>query len=107
MKGGVAFGCLHGNRAKSPGGFLRQDRFRIWLGCGERSGVREDVFRRPAREVQPGALREEAEAGLGQPVAAFADQKRFELLLEGMEVKHVRGRIAQLGFRQLRGALIG
>ena len=69
--------------------------------------VREDIDVRPAREIEAGARRQEAEGGLGQLGAALALQHGVELGLQGVQMQHVGGGIGQLLVGQPVGAPVG
>src|SRR5262245_196583 len=88
-------------------GFRAQNCAGIWPrrgGCREISGMREYVFRRPARQVEPRAVGKKAEAGSGKLRAAFAGDQGIELFLDRVQVHDVRGRIGDLGLAELLGA---
>ena len=61
----------------------------------------EDVFGRPAGEIEANAIGQEAEAGGGKVPAALAGEQRVELVLEGMKMQHIRCRIGDLRFGQV------
>src|SRR6185436_16984766 len=58
-----------------------------------RSGVRKNVVRGPAGEVEPGAGGKELETGGGEFRPALACQHGVELVFQGMQVEHVVGRV--------------
>src|SRR5690606_29126260 len=62
--------------------------------------VRENVLFAPACQVQAGARREEAEAGVGEIRPAFAGEPDDQLLTELMQVGHVRCGVGKLRVRQ-------
>ena len=67
---------------------------------GAASGMRENVLRGPAGEIEPGADRKELEAGGGEFRAALARQHGVELVLQRMQVEHVVGRVGDLRLGQ-------
>ena len=69
--------------------------------------MRENVFRAPAGEIEPGADGEERETGGGEFLAALARQHGVELLLDGMEIEHVVGSVRDLRLGQGLGAPVG
>src|SRR5437763_15247621 len=69
--------------------------------------MREDVFRRPAGEIEKRARRQKFEAGGGNGAAPLALQHGIELGAQGMQVKNVRGSIAQLLVAEFGGAPVG
>ena len=60
----------------------------------------EDILAAPAGQIEPCPIGEEPETGCGKLAAPLQRQHRIELLLEGMEVKHVGGGIGDLGVAQ-------
>src|SRR5215475_16098676 len=98
----------------------RQNRVRIWPGRGSWrkspvAGVNphyslrmgKDVLGSPAREVESRPFGQEAETGGREILPPLACQQRVELLLKGVQVEHVRGRIGHLRIAQDLGAPIG
>ena len=61
----------------------------------------ENVLLRPARQVEPGPVGQEAETGLRQFGAAFPRQQDVQLLLQRVQMEHVGGRIGHLRLGQL------
>src|SRR5712692_2832880 len=80
----------------------------IWPGRGTPgSRMGEDVLGRPAGQVQPHPVGEEAEAGRRQFPAPLARQHGVEPLLQGVQMQHVGSRIGYLGIAERLGAPIG
>ena len=69
--------------------------------------VGENIVRRPAREVELGPHRQEAETGLGEVGAPFAFQHLVELPFQGMEMLDVGRRVFELLVGEAFGAPIG
>src|SRR5688572_22397285 len=73
--------------------------------------MRENIHLRPAGEVEHGPVRQEIEAGFGEPHPPPALQPFVESLPERMQIAHVRGgiillRVAELGRAPVRGLLL-
>src|SRR5687768_3607294 len=68
------------------------------------SDMGENVLFRPAGEIEQRPRRQEIEAGLRQLDAVLPRQALVELLLEGVEVAYIAGRIFALGIADLGGA---
>src|SRR5262249_24793654 len=71
------------------------------------SGMGKDILRRPAREVEPHPIRQEAEAGIRQRSAPLPRQHGVELGLQRVQMQDVRGRIGDLRIGELARAPIG
>ena len=66
----------------------------------------ENVFIRPAGEIEFGSVGQEIETGLGQFAAPLARQPALQDFTQAMQVKHVGGGIAELIGAEVRGAPI-
>src|SRR5262247_1296868 len=73
----------------------------------ENLGMGKDVLGGPAGEVEPHPIRKEAKTGRRELGAILADEDRVELLLERVQVQHVRCRVGELRVGQRLGAPIG
>src|SRR5262249_6859641 len=73
----------------------------------ENLGMGKDVLGGPAGEVEPHPIRKEAKTGRREVRATLADEDRVELLLERVQVQHVRCRVGELRVGQRFGAPIG
>ena len=67
----------------------------------------KNVFRRPARDIEPDPVGKEAETGRRQGVAALAHQHRVELVPQRMQMENVAGRIGHLRIREIGSAPVG
>src|SRR5215471_2029634 len=59
-------------------------------------GMGKDVLGGPAGEVEPHPIRKEAKTGRREVGATLADEDRVELVLERVQVQHVRCRVGEL-----------
>src|SRR5690606_17287620 len=65
------------------------------------SAMGEDVGLSPAHEVELDARGQEREARVSQLDAALAPQHAIEMALEVVQIKHIGGRVFELGIRNL------
>src|ERR1700724_88066 len=91
-------------RAKWPRNVAPPGR-RASPGCG--SGMRENVLRGPAGEIEARPVGQEAEARGGEFGAALAREHRVARVFQRVKMQHVGGRIGDLGLGQLLGAPVG
>src|SRR5262245_59489770 len=73
----------------------------------ENLGMGKDVLGRPAGEVEPHPVRQEAKTGRREVGAPLAHEDGVELLLERVQVQHIRRRVGELRVGQRLGAPIG
>ena len=61
--------------------------------------MRENVAFFPTLQIEPGARRQEFEAGFRQGSTILARQHGVELVTQRMQMQHIGGGISQLRFR--------
>src|SRR5260370_7095496 len=84
---GPARGRLDGNSGGVESGF--RPKMRQCKDARQALRMGKNVVHRPARDIKPDPVGEEAEASLRQGFAPLARQHRVELVLEGLHIDHV------------------